>query len=139
MKKRVLITGSNGLLGQKLAQLLVHNADIELIATSRFQRAPVRCLHDPGTTAGHGGEAQPGNSATDLPGDLAIRMVLREPGRAEDRHARAHEMQAPKPANELGSDPDDSEQLRGPGPGRRQKPLLVAIGGDRSPPFGRVE
>ncbi|MGV3639979.1 MAG: SDR family oxidoreductase [Adhaeribacter sp.] len=35
MKKRVLITGSNGLLGQKLAQLLVHNADIELIATSR--------------------------------------------------------------------------------------------------------
>lgn len=35
MKKRVLITGSNGLLGQKLSQLLVHNADIELIATSR--------------------------------------------------------------------------------------------------------
>lgn len=35
MKKKVLITGSNGLLGQKLSQLLVHNADIELIATSR--------------------------------------------------------------------------------------------------------
>jgi dTDP-4-dehydrorhamnose reductase len=35
MRKRVLITGSNGLLGQKLAQLLVHNADIDLIATSR--------------------------------------------------------------------------------------------------------
>jgi dTDP-4-dehydrorhamnose reductase len=35
MKKKVLITGSNGLLGQKLCHLLVHNAEIELIATSR--------------------------------------------------------------------------------------------------------
>lgn len=35
MKKKILITGSNGLLGQKLAALLVHNAEIELIATSR--------------------------------------------------------------------------------------------------------
>jgi dTDP-4-dehydrorhamnose reductase len=35
MKKKVLITGSNGLLGQKLAHLLVHNAHIGLIATSR--------------------------------------------------------------------------------------------------------
>ncbi|GEO03093.1 NAD(P)-dependent oxidoreductase [Adhaeribacter aerolatus] len=37
MRKKVLITGSNGLLGQKLAQLLIHNADIDLIATSRGQ------------------------------------------------------------------------------------------------------
>ncbi|KAA5549496.1 dTDP-4-dehydrorhamnose reductase [Adhaeribacter rhizoryzae] len=35
MRKKILITGSNGLLGQKLAQLLVHNAEIDLIATSR--------------------------------------------------------------------------------------------------------
>jgi dTDP-4-dehydrorhamnose reductase len=35
MRKKILITGSNGLLGQKLAHLLVHNADIDLIATSR--------------------------------------------------------------------------------------------------------
>jgi dTDP-4-dehydrorhamnose reductase len=35
MRKNVLITGSNGLLGQKLVHLLIHNADIELIATSR--------------------------------------------------------------------------------------------------------
>lgn len=35
MRKKVLITGSNGLLGQKLVQLLIHNAEIDLIATSR--------------------------------------------------------------------------------------------------------
>ena len=35
MRKKVLITGSNGLLGQKLANLLIHNADIDFIATSR--------------------------------------------------------------------------------------------------------
>lgn len=35
MRKKVLITGSNGLLGQKLAQLLIHNSEIDLIATSR--------------------------------------------------------------------------------------------------------
>jgi len=35
MRKKILITGSNGLLGQKLAHLLIHNAEIDLIATSR--------------------------------------------------------------------------------------------------------
>lgn len=35
MRKKILITGSNGLLGQKLVQLLVHNAAIDLIGTSR--------------------------------------------------------------------------------------------------------
>ena len=35
MKKKILITGSNGLLGQKLAGLLLPNPDVELIATSR--------------------------------------------------------------------------------------------------------
>jgi dTDP-4-dehydrorhamnose reductase len=35
MKKKVLITGANGLLGQKLSHLLVHNTEIDLIATSR--------------------------------------------------------------------------------------------------------
>ncbi len=34
-KTKVLITGSNGLLGQKLISLLVQQADIQLIATSR--------------------------------------------------------------------------------------------------------
>ncbi|MDX5436537.1 MAG: SDR family oxidoreductase [Pontibacter sp.] len=33
--KRILITGSNGLLGQKLAELLLPKEDIELLATSR--------------------------------------------------------------------------------------------------------
>lgn len=33
--KRILITGSNGLLGQKLAELLLPMADVELLATSR--------------------------------------------------------------------------------------------------------
>lgn len=35
MKKKILITGSNGLLGQKLVSLLLPNADVELLATSR--------------------------------------------------------------------------------------------------------
>jgi len=35
MRKKILITGSNGLLGQKLAHLLVHNAEVEVVATSR--------------------------------------------------------------------------------------------------------
>lgn len=35
MKKRVLITGSNGLLGQKLVQLLSQESEIDLIATAR--------------------------------------------------------------------------------------------------------
>ncbi|WP_114778365.1 SDR family oxidoreductase [Botryobacter ruber] len=35
MKKKILITGSNGLLGQKLAELLLPRTDIELLATSR--------------------------------------------------------------------------------------------------------
>lgn len=35
MKKRILITGSNGLLGQKLVDLLSSKTDIELIATAR--------------------------------------------------------------------------------------------------------
>jgi dTDP-4-dehydrorhamnose reductase len=34
-KKKILITGSNGLLGQKLVSLLTQNPDIQLIATSR--------------------------------------------------------------------------------------------------------
>jgi dTDP-4-dehydrorhamnose reductase len=34
-KKKILITGSNGLLGQKLVSLLTQNLDIQLIATSR--------------------------------------------------------------------------------------------------------
>lgn len=33
--KRILITGSNGLLGQKLAELLLPKQDVELLATSR--------------------------------------------------------------------------------------------------------
>ncbi|MBC5993035.1 SDR family oxidoreductase [Pontibacter cellulosilyticus] len=33
--KRVLITGSNGLLGQKLAELILPRTDVELLATSR--------------------------------------------------------------------------------------------------------
>ncbi|QCR24733.1 SDR family oxidoreductase [Pontibacter sp. SGAir0037] len=33
--KKILITGSNGLLGQKLAELLLPNPEIELLATSR--------------------------------------------------------------------------------------------------------
>jgi dTDP-4-dehydrorhamnose reductase len=44
MKKRVLITGSNGLLGQKLAHLLVHNAEIDLIATSREENKLAQIL-----------------------------------------------------------------------------------------------
>jgi dTDP-4-dehydrorhamnose reductase len=35
LKTKILITGSNGLLGQKLVYLLVQKADIQLIATSR--------------------------------------------------------------------------------------------------------
>ncbi|WP_420147435.1 SDR family oxidoreductase [Spirosoma sp.] len=35
MKKRILITGANGLLGQKLVGLLVQKPDVELIATAR--------------------------------------------------------------------------------------------------------
>jgi dTDP-4-dehydrorhamnose reductase len=35
MKKRILITGSNGLLGQKLVDLLTQKPDVELIATAR--------------------------------------------------------------------------------------------------------
>lgn len=35
MKKRILITGANGLLGQKLVDLLTQQPDIELIATAR--------------------------------------------------------------------------------------------------------
>ncbi|WP_460635044.1 SDR family oxidoreductase [Larkinella harenae] len=35
MKKRILITGSNGLLGQKLVHLLTQAPDVELIATAR--------------------------------------------------------------------------------------------------------
>ena len=35
MKKKILITGSNGLLGQKLVSLLLPNTNIELLATSR--------------------------------------------------------------------------------------------------------
>ena len=34
-KKKILLTGSNGLLGQKLVSLLIQNTDIQLIATSR--------------------------------------------------------------------------------------------------------
>lgn len=42
MKQRVLITGSNGLLGQKLVQLLSQESEIELIATARgANRLPV--------------------------------------------------------------------------------------------------
>ncbi|MFT2007475.1 SDR family oxidoreductase [Pontibacter sp. 13R65] len=33
--KKILITGSNGLLGQKLAELLLNRTDVELLATSR--------------------------------------------------------------------------------------------------------
>jgi dTDP-4-dehydrorhamnose reductase len=35
MKKKILVTGSNGLLGQKLVALLASDSEIELIATSR--------------------------------------------------------------------------------------------------------
>lgn len=35
MKKRILVTGANGLLGQKLVSLLTQQSDIELIATAR--------------------------------------------------------------------------------------------------------
>ena len=42
MKKRILITGSNGLLGQKLVDLLRKQASVELIATARGNnRLPV--------------------------------------------------------------------------------------------------
>jgi dTDP-4-dehydrorhamnose reductase len=35
MKKKILITGSNGLLGQKLVHALIHHQDIEVIASSK--------------------------------------------------------------------------------------------------------
>ncbi|MHA8073727.1 SDR family oxidoreductase [Aquirufa sp. HETE-40SA] len=43
MKKRILITGSNGLLGQKLVELLRTQVNVDLIATARgANRLPVR-------------------------------------------------------------------------------------------------
>jgi dTDP-4-dehydrorhamnose reductase len=33
--KRILVTGSNGLLGQKLTELYLKNSEVELIATGR--------------------------------------------------------------------------------------------------------
>jgi dTDP-4-dehydrorhamnose reductase len=44
MSKKVLITGSNGLLGQKLSALLVHHAQLELVATSRGENKLARIL-----------------------------------------------------------------------------------------------
>ncbi|RYE92793.1 MAG: NAD-dependent epimerase/dehydratase family protein, partial [Oxalobacteraceae bacterium] len=35
MKKRILLTGSNGLLGQKLVGLLTQKPDVDLVATAR--------------------------------------------------------------------------------------------------------
>jgi dTDP-4-dehydrorhamnose reductase len=35
MKKTIIVTGTNGLLGQKIIQILVQNPDIEVIATAR--------------------------------------------------------------------------------------------------------
>ena len=35
MKKKVLVTGSNGLLGQKIVYHLIQRKDIELIASSK--------------------------------------------------------------------------------------------------------
>ena len=43
MKKRILITGANGLLGQKLVGLLTKQSNVELIATARGDnRLPVK-------------------------------------------------------------------------------------------------
>jgi len=43
VKKKILITGSNGLLGQKLLELLVVNPEFELIATAKGEnRSPVK-------------------------------------------------------------------------------------------------
>jgi dTDP-4-dehydrorhamnose reductase len=44
MKKKILITGSNGLLGQKLSHLLVHNAAIDLVATSKGENKLAQIL-----------------------------------------------------------------------------------------------
>ena len=44
MKKKVLIPGSNGLLGQNLSHLLVHNAAIDLVATSRGENKLAQIL-----------------------------------------------------------------------------------------------
>lgn len=44
MKKKVLITGSNGLLGQKLAHLLVHQTEVDVVATSRGENKLAQIL-----------------------------------------------------------------------------------------------
>ncbi len=44
-KKRILITGSNGLLGQKLVHQLLHHASLELIATSKGENR-INSLHN---------------------------------------------------------------------------------------------
>jgi dTDP-4-dehydrorhamnose reductase len=46
-KKRILITGSNGLLGQKLVELLTKNFSVETIATARGEnRLPFKDLYE---------------------------------------------------------------------------------------------
>ncbi|MBF9253278.1 SDR family oxidoreductase [Pontibacter sp. 172403-2] len=44
--KKVLITGSNGLLGQKLAELLLPRQDVEVLATSRGENKLAQVLPD---------------------------------------------------------------------------------------------
>ena len=68
-------------------------------------------------------------------GQRVVGMVLLEAGRAEDRDARADEVQRPKPADELPHDLEDGEELldrRERGPERKQ-PLRSRDPADSDP------
>ncbi len=64
-------------------------------------------LHQAGAAAGDDGEAGLGQGPAHLPGRLVHRVVLAEPGRAEDRDRGADLGQGVDPVDELPLNPED--------------------------------
>src|SRR5690349_3919934 len=64
-------------------------------------RAAVRCFHGSGSTAGHDSKPEPRNSPAHFASQFVMRIVALNAGGAENRYARADEVQDAKSAQEI--------------------------------------
>src|SRR5438094_6536975 len=70
-------------------------------APTDFFSAAVRSFHYSRPASSHDSESQPRNGRAHLSGELVVRIVALDAGRAKNRHAWTDEMQGAKSAQEI--------------------------------------
>src|SRR5205814_302812 len=112
-----------------ICRLLVRQLDITPNRTATdFFGAAVRRFHDARAATGHNRESKARDSCAHFPGEIVIRVVARNPRRAEHGYARTNKMECAKSAQEIAHDSQHSEKFSKTGPRSFQENFVGAFG-----------